>query len=61
MLGYLLTLVTGVYAFKHNWPEWAHFPTLSTNYDADEWYLFFIPNLKQLELLVQPAIILASV
>ena len=61
VLGYLLTLVTGVYAFKHNWPEWAHFPTLSTNYNADEWYLFFIPNLKQLELLVQPAIILASV
>jgi len=60
VLGYLLTLVTGVYAFKHNWPEWARLPTLSNDYDPDKWFLF-IPSLSQVEILIQPAIILAAV
>ena len=61
VLGYLITLVTGVYAFEHHWPEWARFPAISNNYDPSQWYLFIIPNGKQFELLIQPAIVLASV
>ncbi|HNI34673.1 MAG TPA: ABC transporter permease [Microthrixaceae bacterium] len=61
VLGYLLTLVTGVYAFEHGWPEWARLPAISNNYDPDQWSLFIIPNLDQLELLIQPAVVLASV
>ncbi|MEI2653213.1 MAG: ABC transporter permease [Microthrixaceae bacterium] len=61
VLGYLITLVTGVYAFEHDWPEWARFPAISNNYDPTQWYLFIIPNGKQFELLIQPAIVLASV
>jgi|JI10StandDraft_1071094.scaffolds.fasta_scaffold61942_4 oligopeptide transport system permease protein len=61
VLGYLITLVTGVYAFEHHWPEWARFPAISNNYDPSQWYLFIIPNGTQFELLIQPAIVLASV
>ncbi len=61
VLGYLITLVTGVYAFEHGWPDWARFPAISNNYDPTQWYLFIIPNGKQFELLIQPAIVLASV
>lgn len=61
VLGYLITLVTGVYAYAHHWPDWARFPAISNDYNADNWYLFIIPSLQQLKLLIQPAIVLASV
>ena len=55
----LLRQVTGVYAFQHQWPEWARLPVLS---EADRgWYLGIIPNLDQLEQIIQPALVLASV
>ncbi|MCC6226037.1 MAG: ABC transporter permease [Microthrixaceae bacterium] len=59
VLAYLLRQVTGVYAFQHQWPEWARLPVLS---EADRgWYLGIIPNLDQLEQIIQPALVLASV
>jgi len=59
VLAYLLRQVTGVYAFQHQWPEWARFPVLS---EADRgWYLGIIPSLDQLEQMIQPALVLASV
>ncbi len=59
VLAYLLRQVTGVYAFQHQWPEWARFPVLS---EANHgWYLGIIPSLDQLKHLVQPALVLASV
>lgn len=59
VLAYLVRQVTGVYAFQHDWPEWARFPVLS---EADRgWYLGIIPSADQFEHLLQPAIVLASV
>lgn len=59
VLAYLLRQVTGVYAFQHQWPEWARFPVLS---EADRgWYLGIIPSPDQFEQLIQPALVLASV
>ena len=59
VLGYLMKQITGVYAYQHNWPEWARFPTLG--FGPNEWYLGIIPSVDQLEYLIQPAIVLAAV
>jgi ABC-type dipeptide/oligopeptide/nickel transport system permease component len=59
VLGYLMKQVTGVYAFQHNWPEWARFPT--REFGPNEWYLGIIPTPEQFQSLIQPAIVLASV
>jgi oligopeptide transport system permease protein len=59
ILAYLLKQVTNVYAYDHNWPEWAHLPPLGIG--PDEWYLGIIPSGEQFQYLIQPAIILASV
>ncbi|HKY14041.1 MAG TPA: ABC transporter permease [Microthrixaceae bacterium] len=59
ILAFLIRQVTGVYAFKHDWPEILRFPPLGIG--PDEWYLGIIPSLAQLEYLIQPAIVLASV
>lgn len=59
VLAYLVRQITGVYAFQHDWPEWARFPVLS---EADKgWYLGIIPSAEQFEHLIQPAFVLASV
>lgn len=59
VLGYLLKQVTGVYAFEHGWPEWARLPPLGIG--PDEWFLGFIPSAAQLQYVIQPAFVLASV
>ena len=59
VLGYLMKQITGVYAYQHNWPEWARFPTLG--WGPDEWYLGIIPSADQFKYLIQPAIVLAAV
>ncbi len=58
VLAYLLKQVTGVFAFQHH-IEWLHFPPLGIG--ANTWYLGVIPSPAQLEYLVQPAFVLASV
>ncbi len=60
VLGVLIKQVTGVYAFQHDWPAWAYFPTDGFGQDQT-WYLGFIPSRSQAERLVQPAIVLAAV
>lgn len=60
VLGFLIKQVTGVYAFEHDWPAWARFPSLGFG-DNQQWYLGFIPSLRQLKFLAQPAIVLAAV
>jgi peptide/nickel transport system permease protein len=59
VLGFLLIQITGVYAFQHNWPDWARFPTQGIG--PNQWYLFVIPTAEQFQYLFQPALILASV
>ncbi len=59
VLAYLLKQVTGVYAFQHDWPAWARFPTLGMG--DDSWVLGVIPTGNTWKHLVQPAFVLASV
>ena len=59
LLAYLLKQITGVYAFQHHWPEWARLPTFGIG--PNSWHLGFIPSAEQLEYLVQPTLVLASV
>lgn len=60
VLAFLIKQVTGVYAFQHDWPAWARFPTLG--FGPEEWFLGFIPSsLDQVKFLVQPAFVLAAV
>ena len=59
VLGYLIKQITGVYAYKHDWPEWARLPPLG--FGPNEWYLWVIPSREQFQYLIQPAIVLASV
>ena len=59
VLAYLLKQVTGVYAFQHDWPEWARLPPLGIG--PDSWYLGVIPGPDQFQYMIQPALILASV
>lgn len=59
VLGFLLQQVTGVFANQHGWPEWARFPTGGLG--PDSWFLGIFPTWSQLEYLIQPALILASV
>lgn len=56
---YLLKQVTGVFAFQHGWPEWAHLPPLGIG--PDTWYLGVFPSPAQFEYMIQPALVLASV
>jgi len=59
ILAFLIRQITGVYAYQHDWPEIFRLPPLGIG--PDEWYLGIIPSLSQLEYLIQPAIVLASV
>lgn len=59
VLGYLIKQVTGVYAFQHDWPMWARFPTRGLG--DDQWYLWVIPSGGTWKALVQPAFVLAAV
>jgi oligopeptide transport system permease protein len=60
VLGFLVKQVTGVYAFQHEWPQWATFPT--REFGPQEWFLGFIPaSAEQAEYIVQPAFVLAAV
>ncbi len=59
VLAYLIKQVTGVYAFQHEWPAWAKFPTLG--YGPDEYALGVIPINGTWKYLVQPVFVLASV
>ncbi|MEO6988961.1 MAG: ABC transporter permease, partial [Aquihabitans sp.] len=59
VLGYLIKQVTGVYAFQHDWPMWARFPTRGLG--TDEWMLWVIPTSGTWKALVQPAFVLAAV
>jgi ABC-type dipeptide/oligopeptide/nickel transport system permease component len=59
VLAYLIKQVTGVYAFQHDWPEWAKFPTLG--YGPDEYAFGVIPINGTWKYLVQPVFVLASV
>jgi hypothetical protein len=58
-LGYLIKQVSGVYAFQHDWPMWARFPTRGLG--DDQWYLWVIPSGGTWKALVQPAFVLAAV
>lgn len=60
VLGVLLKQVTGVWAYEHDWPEWAQFPTDGFGIDQT-WYLGIIPSWDQAERLVQPVLVLAAV
>ena len=59
ILAFLIRQVTGVYANEHNWPP--PFPLPTFDIGPDQWYLWIIPSAEQLEYLIQPAIVLASV
>lgn len=59
VLALLIRQITGVYAFKHDWPAWARFPTIG--YGPNEWILGVIPVNGTWKYVVQPAFVLASV
>ena len=59
VLAFLIKQLTGVYAFKNDWPSWARFPPLG--YGDDTWILGVIPTGNTWEHLVQPVFVLASV
>lgn len=59
VLAYLITQVTGVYAFQHHWPAWARLPV--QGFGPNKWYLGVFPAPSQFQYLILPAIVLASV
>ena len=59
VLAYLITQLTGVYAFQHHWPAWARLPV--QGFGPNKWYLWIFPAPSQFQYLVLPAIVLASV
>jgi ABC-type dipeptide/oligopeptide/nickel transport system permease component len=59
VLGYLLQYMLGVYAFRHDFPDWARFPVQGIG--PDSWALFLVPTGSQWKYLVLPAVTLASV
>ena len=59
VLAYLIKQVTGVYAFQHDWPAWATFPTIG--YGPDEYALGLIPINGTAKYMIQPVFVLASV
>jgi len=59
VLAYLITQVTGVYAFQHGWPDWARLPV--QGFGPDKWYLGVIPAPEQVQYLILPAVVLAAV
>ncbi len=59
VLGYLLQLVLGVYAFQHDFPRWARFEVQGIG--PNSWSFFVIPTGDQWRYLVLPALTLASV
>ena len=59
VLAYLITQLTGVYAFQHGWPAWARLPV--QGFGPDKWYLGIIPAPSQFQYLILPTLVLASV
>jgi len=59
VLAYVIKQITGVYAYQHDWPAWASFPTIG--YGPDEYILGVIPINGTWKFLVQPVFVLASV
>lgn len=59
VLAYMLRQLTGVYAYQHDWPQWARFPTIGMG--DDEWVLGVIPTGNTWRHLIQPAFVLAAV
>ncbi|MFN8018465.1 MAG: ABC transporter permease [Acidimicrobiales bacterium] len=59
VLAFMIKQITGVYAYKHGWPEWATFPTIG--YGPDQWVLGVIPVNGTAKYVVQPAVVLAAV
>jgi ABC-type dipeptide/oligopeptide/nickel transport system permease component len=59
LLAFLIRQVTGVYAFQHGWPEWAKLPVLG--FGPDKWILGVLPTFKQVQFLIQPAFVVATV
>lgn len=59
VLGYALQQSTGVFAFEHQWPEWAQLPVQGIG--PNQWYLAIIPSIEQFTYLVQPMVVLAAV
>lgn len=59
VLAYLIKQVTGVYAYQHQWPSWASFPTIG--YGPDEYFAGIIPINGTWKYMVQPVFVLASV
>jgi ABC-type dipeptide/oligopeptide/nickel transport system permease component len=59
VLAYLIKQVTGVYAYLHDWPSWASFPTIG--YGPDEYVLGLIPVNGTWKYMVQPVFVLACV
>jgi ABC-type dipeptide/oligopeptide/nickel transport system permease component len=59
VLAYVIKQITGVYAYQHDWPAWAAFPTIG--YGPDEYILGVIPINGTWKFLVQPVFVLASV
>jgi ABC-type dipeptide/oligopeptide/nickel transport system permease component len=59
VLAYVIKQITGVYAYQHDWPAWAAFPTIG--YGPDEYIQRVIPINGTWKFLVQPVFVLASV
>ncbi|HSH23512.1 MAG: ABC transporter permease [Actinomycetota bacterium] len=59
VLGYILQIMLGVYAFQHEFPEWARFPVQGIG--PNSWSFFLFPTNGQWRYLVLPVIALASV
>ena len=59
VLGYVLQIMLGVYAFQHDFPAWARFPVQGIG--PDSWSFFLVPTNGQWRYLLLPAVTLASV
>jgi len=59
VLGYLLQILLGVYAFQHDFPQWARFPVQGIG--PDSWAFFLVPTGDQWRYLLLPVLTLASV
>lgn len=59
VLGYLFQQVFGVHAFKAGWPEWAQLPVQGIG--PNSWFLWIFPTAAQVQYLILPTIVLASV
>ncbi len=59
VLAFLLQQITGVYANTHGWPEWAKLPVQGVG--PNQWFLGVIPIGEQVQYMLQPVLVLASV